>query len=554
MAEAVDIIATRRESLLHMPKVQEEAFYRLRNYPGQIAANCHNALVAIPRKLACVVRTKPRLVSAAVEAFYLRDPIALRPLQSEAAVRRTPFPPVDLVTVPVRFARAGYAQLKCQHFAPPPSWVKILAVDAGEEKDKEKEKQKGKQSKASASASASRSANGGGNDDRLGQLETGMKLTCGFIMLVCDPQNREKESVKYIRRLLEAMDRGDVQLPSDDDVERWRAEREPDDERWLGIDFTDLERELNLAPAARKDGEDRTTNIPRGSKAAEEEEEEEEEAAETSFRDKNTHENLRKLVQRLDSFLGDETAGADGAGIFDGEDDDMGDDDDDDEESQDAEEDDDDVSLNEEEFARMMREMMGLPPSAAAATATATATATAPATATDPAQAASADASVSLPRQRFVELGTGNDAGSGGEESDNDDDDSEADLQDIMRRMDAELRETGVLDLHPPPPPPVGSAALADGRHPLPSSVIGGGSGSSSSRADKSVQSGHNTADDADDDDDDGDEEGDVRIDYALAANLLKSLGGGGGGSVGGDPSSAGNLLASLGFGLRDGT
>ena len=257
----------------------------------------HHVAVTLPRRLACILHLKPNTISPAVEAFYLRDPIALRPLLEggEKVATNLYFPAEDLVTVSVRFSKTGYAQLTSQHFAPPPTWTGVFAKTA--------------------------------DSVAFRRLETGTKVTSGFEMLVSDPQTQERDVVRQIKLLLQSMKEGNIQLPSDDEIEAWHGKQ--DDEGWLDINYEDLEHELSKKAA---DG---------GTKSA-------------AFGDSHAHENLQRLVQRFESFLNDESAGIDGVEDLGSEDDDDG--------SLSTGDDEDDVSFNEADFTSMMREMMGLPP------------------------------------------------------------------------------------------------------------------------------------------------------------------------------------------------
>lgn len=300
--EALSRIENRTSKLLHLPAVETEAFYRLLRFPEQISNSLHHALVTVPRKLAYVFHENPAYISAAVEAFYLRDPIALRPLQSPYHTGLH-FPPTDLVTMSVKFTKVGYAQLKSQEFAPPPPWLEH--------------------------ASAKREAK---SQDR---AEMGMKTTCGFDMLMCDPQNQDKQVVREIAMLLEDIETGQDELPTDAEIKKWGMRE--DDEAWLDINFEDFEKEL---------AGNRSSGAPK---------------SKGGFGDKGAQENLRKMVARFEDFLNDDAAGADGAELLD----DM-DNDDEQEDSQtpidsDDEGGDGEVSFDEDAFAKMMREMMGMP-------------------------------------------------------------------------------------------------------------------------------------------------------------------------------------------------
>ncbi|KAK3065766.1 hypothetical protein LTS18_002420, partial [Coniosporium uncinatum] len=156
--EARDIIKANPESLKYDSKIEQEAFHRLRDYLKAISEHFHHALVTLPRNLAYILHEHSHLISPAVEAFYLRDPIALKPLQQNGQSKLY-FPPKDLVTVTVRFTKVLYAQLKSQRFAAPTAWVAMLASVSSAE---------------------------------VAKVEMGMKVSCGFEMLVQDPQNKDK--------------------------------------------------------------------------------------------------------------------------------------------------------------------------------------------------------------------------------------------------------------------------------------------------------------------------------------------------------------------------
>ncbi|KAL4810083.1 SGT1 protein-domain-containing protein [Aspergillus unguis] len=364
LSEARSIIKRDPKRLMRSTMVQEEAFYRLRNYPKQISENLHSAMVTMPRKIAFLLHQKPAYISPAVEAFYLRDPIALRPLRSKDAGDLL-FAPEDFVTVSVRFTRTGYAQIKSQDFSAPKSWVGKLPS----------------------------------TEDRklFDRADTGMKVTCGFEMLLTDPQNQDKALVREMKLLLEDLETGDESLPNDDEIQTW--DKREDDEKWLDISFEDLDQEL------------KGKGKEKGGSTGE-------------FGDASAQENLQRIVAQFEKFLNDESAGFEGADFDDYNTD--SDVEDDDEEEIDSEGEDKDASFDEEEFSRMMKEMMGMPsmpgpsgPSAAA-----------------------------RPSNRVKEL-------------DDEEDDTEQ-IQQLSREMEAELKGTGVLDLNRPNNASKGKRAVTD--------------------------------------------------------------------------------------------
>ena len=308
--EALNIVENQTSKLLHIPAVEAEAFHRLQKYPKQIPDSLHHSLLIIPRNLAYVLHEDPAYISAAVEAFYIRDPIALRPLQASNHTELF-FPPIDMVATSVKFTKVGYAQIKSQQFAAPALWAD--------------------------SASARIEAN---SQDRIAM---GMKITCGFEMLMHDPQNQDRKDVREIVMLLEDIRSGQAVLPTNDEIKLWGTRA--DDEAWLDINFEEFEKVLGGIGKA---------DVPKSN---------------GGFGDKGAHEDLRKMVQRFEDFLKDDAAGAEGAEFSD----DMDKDDDEDgtisDQSYDKGEDA-DVSFDQDGFAKMMSETLGMAPTAGSPNAT----------------------------------------------------------------------------------------------------------------------------------------------------------------------------------------
>jgi len=149
----------------------------------------------------------------------------------------------------------------------------------------------------------------------------------------------EKSKSRVVRELAieleDLAEDGNEALPSDEDINSWKDHDVDDSEAWMDINYQDFEKEL--------DG--KRENASSNSKPG--------------FGDANTQSDLRKIVSRFEAFLNDDSAGMDGAEL---DEMDYDDDDDDDEEfDEDSESEDKEVSFDEEEFAKMMREMMGLP-------------------------------------------------------------------------------------------------------------------------------------------------------------------------------------------------
>jgi hypothetical protein len=201
------------------------------------------------------------------------------------------------------FTKVGFAQVRSQQFSFPLSWQKRLPDD---------------------------------NDPKFKErLEMGMKVTCGFEMMLSDPHNIDNSSVREIEYLLDDLITRQDHLPSDAEISQWESKE--DDDGWLDIDFGEFEDELR--GVSSKD---------QGREAH-------------GFGDRSAQENLRKIVTRFEDFLNDEGAGLGGAEIdtmdMDDDDSDIGTTSDD----VDSDGEDKEVSFDENEFSRMIREMMGMP-------------------------------------------------------------------------------------------------------------------------------------------------------------------------------------------------
>jgi len=301
LQEALSFIRQTPDKFTISPFVEDEAFYRLRDYPAAISSSLHHALVAIPRRLAYLLHHNPAYISPAVEAFYLRDPIALKPLATKD-ISTLVFSPEDFVTVSVAFTKVGYAQLRSQLFDTPPAWTGIIP--------------------------------------RLGdaKVEIGMKLTCGFEMLLADRENGDKRAVREMKVLLDDVEGGEEALPTDTEIAAWPQTQ--DDEKWLDIDYADFEEEL-----AGKKGKASGNVKGHGNDGGK------------GFGDQAAQENLRKMVSRFEDFLEDDEAGAEGV------DDDEGDSDNrsSGSSSSSVSGEDKDGSFDEAEFERAMKDMMGMP-------------------------------------------------------------------------------------------------------------------------------------------------------------------------------------------------
>ncbi|XP_040292468.1 protein ecdysoneless homolog isoform X1 [Bufo bufo] len=86
---------------------------RIKGYPESIKDSFHRAHCLVPAEIAAILKERPQLVSAAVQAFYLRDPIDLKACRTFHH-----FKPERLVFTSVTFTKCLYAQLSQQRFHP----------------------------------------------------------------------------------------------------------------------------------------------------------------------------------------------------------------------------------------------------------------------------------------------------------------------------------------------------------------------------------------------------------------------------------------------------
>ncbi|XP_008580384.1 PREDICTED: protein SGT1 [Galeopterus variegatus] len=113
IAQALNIISTHPEEILASESIRAAVNRRIKGYPEKIQASLHRAHCFLPAGIVAVLKQQPRLVAAAVQAFYLRDPIDLRACR----VFKTFLPETRIMTL-VTFTKCLYAQLVQQRFVP----------------------------------------------------------------------------------------------------------------------------------------------------------------------------------------------------------------------------------------------------------------------------------------------------------------------------------------------------------------------------------------------------------------------------------------------------
>lgn len=405
------------------------------------------------------------------------------------------------MTISVRLTKVLYAQLKSQHFDPPPVWRDHFKIRSAElEELSLSESEEGRQALQRLQT--------------LARLELGMKLTTGFEILARGAEKSDSRVAREVALLLEdlAEDGEENALPSDEEIKRWKDVDREDDDGWMDIDFADFERELAGQTEQQQQQQKGSTEGTAGEMP--------------TFGDATTQADLRKIVSRFEAFLNDETAGLDGAEIDEMDQDDDDEDEDSDMDTDDSEDEDKEVSFDEEQFSRMMREMMGIP------------------TTTTPTTTGSETTASQKPDMKPKNKGKEK-ASSSSDDEDEDEEsmgkDEQEELEALMAQMEKELNWYGALQLDPQKPKTSKTFTRA-----LKGEVQGG-----SSKGETQEVVAKTTAVDGESDDeeeDDGEEEGegdDVDLDYNLAKNLLESFK-----SQAGMAGPAGNLLGLMGMTL----
>uniref|UniRef100_A0A8C0BQ37 Ecdysoneless cell cycle regulator n=1 Tax=Buteo japonicus TaxID=224669 RepID=A0A8C0BQ37_9AVES len=113
ISQALTLLSTCSEEFLAAEPIRTAVYKRISGYPEKIQASFHRAHCYLPAGIVAVLRQRPSLVAAAVQAFYLRDPVDLRACRSFQT-----FPPDNRVMTVVTFTKCLYAQLMQQKFVP----------------------------------------------------------------------------------------------------------------------------------------------------------------------------------------------------------------------------------------------------------------------------------------------------------------------------------------------------------------------------------------------------------------------------------------------------
>ncbi|KAI8826478.1 SGT1 protein-domain-containing protein [Chytriomyces cf. hyalinus JEL632] len=125
---ALHVVRTHPQLTRANTDIQQAAFEKLIDFPAKLRVDdCQWAKCWVPRNIARILKADESLIAAAVEAFYLRDPLQLKECQNMSH-----FHPSTNIQTSIRFTRTLYAQLVSQEFPVPPKSFRLPSRDASD--------------------------------------------------------------------------------------------------------------------------------------------------------------------------------------------------------------------------------------------------------------------------------------------------------------------------------------------------------------------------------------------------------------------------------------
>ncbi|CAG8433446.1 1783_t:CDS:10 [Diversispora eburnea] len=318
------------EFLLIEAAMQIPSWMEPNNTENRIKQNIHHARCHIPRSIAHILYNNPQLIAPAVEAFYTRDPIALKACQ-----KMEKFHPSTSITVTVKFTKTLYAQIVHQNFNPPKPFKLPPRTS-----------------------------------NKFPAAELGMKLACGFEILCSDkyytklPTRSKDINIEVTWRIfhanLLARDYYRGNLPGSNAYKKLdeiakeqflqnkilKISSEEDDDNEMEVIKLPVEQINEILDQPMIPDEVLITNLT----------EDDESWLKTEEEELNTFD-LSDMIDKLEGFINDENAGIEGAEFSDehysdGDYDDFDDFDMDDKNNQ--------INFNPSNFLRIMKETLGL--------------------------------------------------------------------------------------------------------------------------------------------------------------------------------------------------
>ncbi|RDD39873.1 Protein ecdysoneless-like protein [Trichoplax sp. H2] len=113
IGKALAIVTSQKVNTVASSPIQQAILNRIEEYPEKLVLNKHRAHLYVPANVAYILKTRPGLLSPAVQAFYERDPLDLKVCRLMKH-----FPPDTCIKAEITFTRCLYAQLLQQKFKP----------------------------------------------------------------------------------------------------------------------------------------------------------------------------------------------------------------------------------------------------------------------------------------------------------------------------------------------------------------------------------------------------------------------------------------------------
>ncbi|GAN09276.1 suppressor of S. cerevisiae gcr2 isoform 1 [Mucor ambiguus] len=113
--KAIDLIRSNSKNTLASAAIQQAIMDRISEYPSAAMKEIHRAGCILPNQAAFVLLSEPQLITLAIEAFYLRDPISMK----ACASMKTFSPQSGLTETVIQFTKTTYAQTVSQKFYAP---------------------------------------------------------------------------------------------------------------------------------------------------------------------------------------------------------------------------------------------------------------------------------------------------------------------------------------------------------------------------------------------------------------------------------------------------
>lgn len=113
VSEALCEIREQTLQTLASQEIQNSIKNKLTGYPQKIKENLHHTNLFIPASIAAILKHKPNIIAAAIQAFCNRDPVDLKACRAMKY-----FPPENRVMAQITFTKCLYAMLTHSKYVP----------------------------------------------------------------------------------------------------------------------------------------------------------------------------------------------------------------------------------------------------------------------------------------------------------------------------------------------------------------------------------------------------------------------------------------------------